>query len=380
MKAIDYEKCLNWAEGNGLDMDSRIERKQVNGVYGMYAKAAIPKGSVLTSIPQDRLIPIREDINYPEHLPDALKRLHSSAIEIEKGAESDYEGCVSALEDYDALQAHSFYFFSEEELRFIEALNPVLFQLVMQAKFAAKGLKQQIRSIDPSLSEEVLTQVALNSFSRSWGNSGFIPVLDLFNHSDKKGLTLKMLVNNKIGHVSGVDYQAGEQIFVSYSRKDMINQTILFNYFDPNDIHFIDYSARAVQVASTPFQRKLFNLVASQYRMQQQEGNGVRHYRLLPQNLFFTDEGSSLKLLEYFQLSSIQTEQELQMRRATKASILNNILSSIDALLHVNNVADIKQSEVPEKLQHFYAMQVKERGMLLENRAWVLNQRASMAA
>lgn len=376
MKEIDYEKCLNWAEHNGLEMDPRIERKKVNGVYGMFAKAPIPKGTVLASFPQDRLIPIPTTTEYPPHVPDALKRLHAAAIEIEKGDDSEYVGCVSALEDLDKLESHSFYFFSEQELAFIERLNPVLFQLVIQAKYAADGIKQQIRSVDPNISEAVLTQVALNSFSRSWGKSGFIPVLDLFNHSDKKGLTLKRLPNNKIGHVSGMDYKAGEQVFVSYSAKDLINQTLLFNYFDPEDIHFIDYSVRAVQVAKNDFQKKLFNLVASKFPMQQQEVNGLMHYRLVPQGLFFLDNNPSQKLIEFFQLSSIQTEQELKLKMATKAAVLKNLFSTINALLSANRVEEIKASEVPHKLQHIYDMQVKERQMLLENRQWVINQQA----
>ena len=374
MEERKYERCLSWALEQGLQLDERIERKQVNGVYGMYAKQPIPKNTILASFPKKRLIPARQSNRQSPNFPEAVKRLHAAAIEIEKGERSKFYGCVGSLESYEALRSHSFYFFTETELQFVQRLNPVLFQLVQQSKFTADSIKQYIKQADASISEEVAVQTALNSFSRSWGNSGFIPVLDLFNHSDKKGRTLKIMSGDRVGHVSAVDYQAGEQVFVSYSRKDLMSQTILFNYFDETDIHFIDYSARAIQFANTELESRRLSLLAQHYPMQEQKHNGVSHYRLLPQELFFMEQAPTLKLVEFFQISSIQSASELQRGRATHESIRSNLLSTLDAFLNANRVEDISLDEVPEKLRHFYHMQVKERQMLIDNRDWVLDQ------
>ncbi len=374
MEERKYEKCLSWALDQGLEMDERIERKKVDGVYGMYAKKPIPKNTILASFPKQRLIPAKQCKAASPDIPESVKRLHAAAIEIEKGESSEFYGCVGGLESCETLQAQSFYFFTDQEFKFIEALNPLLHQFLVKSKFTADSIKQYIQQADPSISESVAVQTTLNSFSRSWGNSGFIPVLDLFNHSDKKGRTLKTMIDDRVGHVSAVDYQAGEQIFVSYSRKDLMNQTILFNYFDENDIHFIDYSARAVQFANTEFEKKRLQLLAGQYRVQQQVGNGVPHYRMMSQELFFMEQAPSLKLVEFFQISSIKTAQELQVGRASHDSIRSNLLSTLDAFLKANKVAEIDEKKVPQKLKHFYAMQVKEREMLLNNREWVVDQ------
>ena len=313
-----YESCLAWSLNQGLDMDSRLERKQVNGVYGMYAKSHIPKGTVLASFPKDKLIPNRKDVSYPNGTPETIKKCHAAAIELSKGEASDYFGCVAAFESLEALQSHSFYFFSNEELKFIENLNPVLYKLMLEAKHVVETAKQQIQAIDPDLAENAIIQTVLNSFSRSWGQNGFVPVLDLFNHSDRKGLNLKNLLNDKIGHVTGIDYQAGEQIFINYSKKDMLNQAIIYNYFDPTGVHFIDYSVRVIQAVNSELQQKVLGMIATQYPIQQNDINGVRHFRLVPQNLFFQENAPSVKLFEYFQVSSIQTEKELVEKEIIK--------------------------------------------------------------
>lgn len=369
-----YSKCLTWAKNNGLDMDPRIERKQVNGVYGMYASAPIPKSTVMVSFPKKNLIPNRTDVVYPPGTPEAVKRCHAAAIELSKADASEYFGCVAAMEGIETLRAHSYYFFTKEELQFIERLNPVLHQLIHESKYAADNLKQHIQRLDPNLNEDLIITVILNSFSRSWGQNGFLPVMDLFNHSDRKGLTLKNLVDDKLGHVTGVDYQAGEQIFISYSRKDMLNHAILYNYFDPEGVHFIDYSVRAIQVINSNIKQKVFNMLSQHYHMQQYDINGVKHVRLAPHNLFFQENGPSLKLLDFFQLSSIKTEQELQTGRSETKTVFANILSTIDAFLSANKVENFELSDVPEKLHRFYHMQKKEWQILLSNRDWVCDQ------
>ena len=61
-----YEKTLNWALENGLFLEGRIERKEVDGINGMYAKAPIPQGTVLASIPKDNIIPIENVHGYQD--------------------------------------------------------------------------------------------------------------------------------------------------------------------------------------------------------------------------------------------------------------------------------------------------------------------------
>jgi len=369
-----YENCLAWALNHGLNIDSRIERKQVNGVYGMYAKENIPKDTVIASFPKKKLIPNRTDVNYPNGTPETIKRCHAAAIELSKGKASAYFGCVASFESIEALHSHSFYFFSNEELKFIEDLNPVLYKLILESKHVVDTAKQHIQALDPELNENDIIQTVLNSFSRSWGQNGFVPVLDLFNHSDRKGLNLKNLLNEKIGHVTGVDYQAGEQIFINYSKKDMLNQAIIYNYFDPTGVHFIDYSVRVIQAVNNELQKKVLGLIATQYPIQQNDVNGVRHFKLMPQNLFFQENAPSIKLFEYFQVSSIQTEKELVEKKSSHNTMFGNMLSTINSFLAVNKVESFQLSDVPEKLHHLYHMQKKEFQMLLSNRDWVIDQ------
>ena len=214
----------------------------------------------------------------------------------------------------------------------------------------------------------------MNYFSRSWHEDvGFLPILDLFNHSDRKGNTvIKPAGGQHMALKTRVDYKKGEQVYSSYSRHDMATFALNYDYFDPDGVHFIDYASRALHAIKTNVKQKTFELVRAEYGGQFFDMNGVRHFKIAAKNLLFLENAPSFKLLNYFKMV-IQIEAGLTKQNPTDQLILETLLANINAFISAIQVDKYDVKDVPEKLHRFYFMSQKEKAMLLNNRDWVID-------
>lgn len=371
----NYKKTLAWAKKKGLFLDKRIERKQENGVYGMYAKEAIPSGTVFISFPIEKLVP--GDSIGQGNMPPPIKLMAASAIEIPKGEDSDYFGCFAMFDDYKWLKENSVFFFDEADFKYLEKMSPILTSLARSAQAEIREFTKMVKGIVPESEDDVVNNVVLNYVSRGWGNLGFVPIIDLFNHSDRKGAKLKQIKDEngklRIGLISRIDYQKGDQIYDSYARKDLVSVATKYNYFDPEGPHFIDYASRVMTPIPAGFKEKLFGLLAQKYKAQVGEFNGQRHFKLVEPGMFFTERAPSPRLIDYFRDSSIDNEDELKVGRPSDQKMLSNMLNTLNALIQANQIDNFKLEDVPEKLHRFYHLLKKEKAMLIENQQWVLD-------
>jgi len=369
-----YQKCLSWCADHGLKLDARIERKKVNGIYGMYATEDIPKDTVFVSFPIDQSIPRGSDSDYPDGFSEDLKIIYTAALELAKGEDSEHFGCIAMFETMEELQSHSIYFFSDTELQWIQKLNPIVFRMAMEQRQKIDGMKASLKKLAPQLAEEFILQAILNFFSRVWGGHlGFLPILDLFNHSDRKGHILIKLDNDtRSGHKARISYAKGEQIYVSYSRKDVAFFALNYDYFDPEGPHFINYAQRAIQTVRNELKQKTLEVAAQEYGGQFFQANGVQHFKLAAKNMFFLENAPSFKLLDYFR-KIVLIEASLTKQEVREQGIYENLLSVIDPFIAAIQVEQFDLKDIPEKVHRFYYMSKKEREILLSNRSWVFD-------
>lgn len=368
-----YEDCLSWCKSKGLFLDSRIERKSVNGLYGMYATSKIPEGTVIASFPVASILPFRSEFVYSDHEKvKTTKWVHAAAIELRNGRESEHYGMVSLFEPLEAFKESSSYYFSNEDLEIIKEMNPLCYNHIIDMKNLDNFHLNKIKKLDPDLSEDLIIQAILNSDSRIFGNFGFLPIIDLFNHSDKKGSPLTNFVDTEsVGYKTICNYEAGEQVWASYGAKDLFINAVNFNYFDPDGEHFISYGLRAVQTISSAGSLAVAEYVATQFKSNFFEQDGQKKFEILALGLYFTKNRPTDELLNFFTKTSFSNQQEYNEKKCSKRSIATRMTYIIDSFLNINKVDDFNLKDLPKKLHRFYHLSKMEKEMLLRNREWV---------
>lgn len=372
MLATTFEDYLALAQAHGLELDSRIQRRQVEGVWGMYAVEAIPKDTIIASLPRSELIPKPEGVEYPVEIADKLQPVHSAARQLAAGSSASHYSHVVMFETLDEYRTHSAYFFNQEELDLIARLNPLLHRTTMQFRGLIQQVCADVKKLDPELDDAHILRAALNWQNRCWDKYGFLPVLDLFNHSDTKGSEMAEFPElDRVGHRTIVEYQAGDQVYISYAPKDMYRHALCYNYFDSNGVHYIDYALRVVRTIADPFTQALAQKISQLYPLAAFKASGKTQYQIREPRLFYLDEQPSEKLLKFFEATSFGSPIELQMGKCTKDSVRATMKATLEALLGANKVEQFSLDQIPVKLQRFYFMLKKEREMLQANLRWL---------
>lgn len=367
-----YDDCLALAKKHGLYLDERIERRKENGVYGMYATEVIPKGTVITSFPKDAILPKLTDVTYPS---TPAMWAHSAAKEIAKGVDSKFCAHTKMTESLEELRQHSLFFFSDEEKNILSNMNPILGNAVNDYCYRAQNALKIIKELDPDLDENTIITALLNVFSRAWISYGLLPVMDLFNHSESKGVTLNTLDDDSlIGYTLKEDYQAGQQIWISYGRQDIHYHAIYYNYFDPTNNHIIDYAVRAVQVLDTPQKAQIAQYISEHYKTLIFEYAGQQRMTLRETGLHIHEGQPSEKLVRYFMQTGFTTLQELQSKRISPISATMTYLGVIQSFLSANQVEKFNVDDLPPKLHRFHQALTKEKKMLEANKSWAEQQ------
>lgn len=375
MTAVSYADVYSLAENHGLFLDARVERRQENGVWGMYALDSIPSGSVVASIPMFSKIPKPAGFEYPQEIEDKLVPVHSAAKVLAEGPSSAYYSHVAMFESLDEFERHSVFFCSPEELSILHQMNPILHRIATQFIGLIRQVVGDVLKLDSELDKAHVLRAALNWQNRCWDVYGFLPVLDMFNHSDAKGAELTELSEDgRVGHKTVVDYAAGEQIFISYAPKDMYRHALCYNYFDPEGVHLIDYALRVVRSLPDPFSQAVAQKIAKTYPCWIFESGGVPKMQVRSPGLFFTETGPTQALFDFFKKTSYQSKQELLSGSCSPRSIAGTMIVTIDSLLSANQVDAIRADQVPERIRRFYDLLIKEKAILKKNRDWVMGK------
>jgi hypothetical protein len=379
MNNKQFKEQLDLAITRGLIFDHRIERKAANGLSGMYAKESIPKDTILASYPAEHQIQLKHDIAYPQGASDNFKYIHAAAIELAKGPKSKHHDILLSLETIPELQKNCSYFYHESDLELLTKINPVLARNILESRNQIQVRMDALAKFDPKLDSRIVLRVLLNLISRAFSGYGFASAVDAFNHSDRLGNPVKGLdkEGKVIGFTAHKDYEPGEQIFITYDRKDMYAHAIAYNYFDPDGTHFIDYGARIVQTAISPLEKKIFEYTSKYYRLTTKDFNGITQYTTKDLELFFLENAPSTNLIDFIRRNCFQSTGELISGKCTNQSFSDRLLNIIDELIGINSVDEFEPSDIPKKMHRFYYLLKKEKAMLLSNRNWVLDNRSA---
>jgi len=367
-----YNDQLEWFTSQGLVLDSRVERRQVNGIYGMYATEDIPKGTEVLTSPLEVKFPLNTKYTYPNEFSFNEKYTHSVVIEIEKGKNSKYFWFFQKLESMEYLKENSCYFYSAEELSILEKMNPVLHQQIEKFILVIQTSINAVCDFDESIDKDIALQIRLNLSSRSWTDLGVLPIFELFNHDDMKGVIIQTSTNRtKRAYVACVDYKANEQIWGSYKKRDMYDFAIAYNYFDPNGTHYIAPTKRFFQFAENDLEKSIFKLTSQRHKLNSNEKDGVICYQLAESEVFLLEGGPNIKLISYIRNNCFQSFDELKRGVCNDLSFDKKMMQILNFLLEVNKVDEFQIEDIPEKLHRFHDMLVKEKEMLLANISWV---------
>ncbi len=371
--AKSYDEVLNWALERGAKIHPNIVRQEVDGVWGMFATGPIPRDAVLAMFPKKHGIQVDPAYEYPDRMPQFLKYIHTCTMQIRAGDDT-FMGFQN-LYPMEELKENRACFFTSEEIEILSQMNVLLGDFARRSRSEVEGVVSAVAQFDPSMDnaqdQDTIRWLYLNSQMRAW-DEGFLPVLDMFNHSDKSGCLKTFNADYQI-LVAGIDYAEGDQIWINYGPKDMYLHALNYGYFDPQGNHFIDIGYRVTQTADNPFQRKLFDYMKGKYPLTaRQDAHGHIHYKVQPGKVMLLDNAPTVAAVDFFRDLSYMTQQELKEKQFYPVRFRDRVLQYLDALLGINHVDEVAFDSLPKKMRYFHPMLRKEKQMLINNRDWVL--------
>ncbi len=372
MTSKQYKELLQWAESIGYKLHPALERKKVNGIYGFYATEDIKDGEVLFKSPAKETIQLDPNYHYDETIPNWVKLIHTTSVQYQLGEKCKYYPLFSAFSTLGELKKHSIYFASKDELELISKLSPVLRVLVDSMISDTNKLVESILEMDKSLKKDDVLWIALNWRSRAWDN-GFIPILDLFNHSNKRG-NLKYYIpeTNDNYLIARGDYKKGEQVYDSYDTNDMYHYAINYNFYDSSDWKYISIPMRITFPIRNEIDSKIFEFVNKKFKTIRFKNGDVEAYRILDNTLWFTEVGPSdglIELAKCFSYESIDDLMEGKFSYHKFDDVLNAWLNLIENSNGVNSI-EVPAYQTP-RLQRFYDIQISELDIISANRKWI---------
>ncbi len=359
-----------WASAHGLFLHEAVERKAVNGIYGMYALRDIPANTLLASFPAAQLIRPKRDRRIPAELSDVdLPYLLATARELTLGDDSAFSGILKGFEPLEAMQQYSTQFISEAELLLLRSMSPTAYSWVKNANEKAERVVAAVCAMDPSLDPQVVLTVFLNYKSRSFKEVGIVPVLDQFNHSDRLG-NENSFDGERVQVYTRQSYRAGDQLFISYGHKDLLMHAIHYNYFDPNGTHFIEPARRIFTPVASLTRPNAFNHLQKKYKLQTLQHQGQMLFFLNDNAALMTEQAPTLYLTQY--LSDSLTGGQSVATAQLQSPLLQTYLQMLDALAANNRYRSVQRETLPPRLLRFYDLLQKEELIIQANRNWVL--------
>lgn len=358
---MHFQYLLDSAYKNGLTLNPRLERKCVDGVCGMYATGTIQSGESLASFPHSNLIKV-DDRLYPQDTSNSARLIHSAAKEYVKGTASDFHYVFSVFDSLEEIKSYSSYFADEEDLSRFKKLGQGLYREIQSQNEKNKRLIQALYEFDPSVDPDIYAMVTLNFGSRAMGVNGFVPVVDCFNHSDEKGANIDSR-GETVSLSAKVDYQAGEQVYTTYGTLDLLTHGINYNYFDSQNIHFIQLEKRFRFTAKTEKEVEMLKQLASRFRLSIQPFAHGYIYSFQEREAYFSETQPSSQIIEIARSMAEHSPFKLSPKE-----ILLGFLKQLDS---ENTVESCSKKLLPKRYGRFYRLLKKEKQMIRENLNWV---------
>lgn len=371
MKISDYNKLKDWAEKRGYMINPSIEYKIVDGIGGMYAKDDINQYDVLYSGPGS----VKSDWTGRnlslDYLLDIIK-------EYKLGDKSEIHQMFKAFETIEFFKKYSIYFATDSEFETLQQISQSAWVYAREyTDFLTNQFEWLRGKLDSDVTDDDILYILLNSESRAWGDGGFNPILDLFNHSSRKG-NARMMVNDKHQFVLGArtSYKKGEQIYDSYGHNDIYHFCAAYNFFDPSDYHCSNIVARLDIGAESKIQKLQLSEIKKSFNVVEKNVDGVSKYKILNKDLFLTEDGPNrnmVKVIDTISKTDVNTFDEPVRMNDYQTSFLVVFNEWLKLIESTTNPMSVDKSKITPRLESWYNAALKELDLIKINRSWLLN-------
>tara|TARA_R100001163_G_scaffold65784_1_gene64845 strand:+ start:1816 stop:3012 length:1197 start_codon:yes stop_codon:yes gene_type:complete len=330
MSDVVYEKALKWINNNDGFMNSALERRaDENGIYGLYAKEPIQANSILCRIP-NKLIIFDTLHKSPDSWGRKLKLTYTILCEkknreeylekksrgedVEEPFFSPALDLMTTIEEYRTFHP---YFMDESEYNLLCNYSPI-FKLIRSGQ--EESIKNSIKLIneyDTRFSDQEITEVCMINNTRTWLGM-YVPVMCMFNHSIRDGVINE--TNDTSSTVrSKIEYQPGQQVYISYGNKDMLVLALEYGFYDKSDYNIVlplilTYTGMLPLnfAVARILSEKGMKLVISDDSKRITAGiEDMSKLQRMKKLVCFSDEGISADLFDFFQTFAIETFDEL---------------------------------------------------------------------
>jgi hypothetical protein len=372
------EELLEWGKQQSIELNKKLEYKIVNNIGGIYTTEPIEKGEVLASCPLSFPVwtaefndPVKQDLF--NSMNNEMKQIYFYSKEYHLGEKSRYWPVFKSFATLENLSKYGTYFLTDDDLDFISKMNSNLYLTIKKHNFAINYYLDELLKLEETFDRNALLMVILNVNSRGWCD-GVYPILDLFNHSNKRGnlsvsnTTHKMLISND-------KYESGEQVYISYGVNDMSWFSTVYNFYDMNDYHFIVLTNRLNFPLNTELYQLIYNNVKQIYKTTELEleiNNGkISAYKVDNNSLLLTEYGPNYQLIEFLKNYAYSNSEEILNNKFNSKSFFTVLSQLLDIIDGYNTVDNITFKQVPDKLMRFYHLSHKEKEIIKFTREWI---------
>lgn len=334
MEKYDLTDILEMGSDFNLKLNPKIERRCVDGNWGMYATDTIKSGEILVSSNKPNIV------EYSDYIDMLLKY----AAEYELGAESKLYPFFNS--NGDSYKRDSVYYATEEELHTIKLISPIVsHQIDNFIGIVSKNINKL--QTEHNVSKETAEYITLMAEARKW-SSGFMPVFDLFNHNMTLGNPM-YIVKSDGGDLymflSKKEYSAGEEIFVSYSIKDTLTYAINYNFYDDSDIHMINIPNRLLFKINTELDTEICNGLKESYSITEFSIGDSQVYKINNQ-LPLVNSAPSYNLIELARSISYTNKDDIINNNVSDELVDSNLIEWLSNSFHKANLEEIGEGGI----------------------------------
>lgn len=366
MSTSVYAEHLKQAVRQGLEINPKLERRQVSGVWGMYTTGAIAEGELLARFPKSALLQPDATV-YEAQVSPSVRMIHAAAKARQQGAASPFAYLFDLHEPLAQMKQYSTFFYGDSEFKQLKKLSPPLAETISHENMRWQSVINALLEFDESLDADTVITTVLNFSSRGIGSSGFVPVLDCFNHSCAKGSFIDG-TGHDVKYVARVAYQPGEQVYVFYGWLDLYDHAIHYNYYDGADVHFIRYGCRESVPLLTAHMRQLHQLLSQKYATRVLAIGGHHFFQFQDVELLLGALGPTAKLQQLFVDYGVRANEF----RSARAVMRDTMQVWLDALDQGNSVDLFKRKSLPVSMSRFFDVLKKEKSLVRDARQWLV--------
>lgn len=365
MSTSAYAEHLKQAVQHGLEISPKLERRQVSGVWGMYAKDEIAQGELLARIPKSALLQPDARAYGPQVSP-SVRMIHTAAKEQQKGSASPFAYLFDMHETLAQMKGYSTFFYGEAEIAQLRKLSPHLADVISHENMRWQSVVKALLEFDKTLDKDCVIATLLNFSSRGMGNSGFVPVLDCFNHSSERGSFING-AGDEVKYVARVPYKPDEQVYAFYGWLDLYDHAIYYNYYDPTDEHYLRFGCREFTPLIDESAQQGYRLLSQRYATQVTSMKGRKFFYFKEDDALSGAKGPTPKLQQLLMDYGVRANES----RTAKAVLTDTMRAWLDALDRGNHVEQCKRKDLPQSMRRFHDVLSKEQQLVRQARQWL---------